>query len=453
MRLDFSSVSLKNRAFSEQPMAFVDREAKTLLSGVLDLAAIETGNRAAREFWQQKQLQNVLTHAAQKSPFWRRRVGTEKIRGVGLSDLPIQTREDVVAQVTSEGALVRPNEASGTVKHSTSGSSGTPVEFFVAGRNSIYNMVRSVTQYFLEDLDLSLNRTRLRPERMKPGFTIKKSDSWIKPAQSFLRTGINKHVTYFHPDMKALCEEFERDKLGYFIAQPRFVEMVLQHAGAAFFAHAGAALLMPIAEALDPATRGALEAAGVPVRANYTSEEFGPIAFECDRCPGSYHVATSNVIVEVVLKNATSVGGKRAGQVLVTGLHSYATPFIRYDIGDIACLDERCACGHDGPALSNIFGRSKALLKHADGTTSVFFPRASELLAVARFKEFRLRQVAFDLIVAEIGGRVSLSETEQQGLEDVIKAHAGSGFKVEIAPVAEIDWGMSAKQLGFTCEV
>src|SRR5262249_46325235 len=154
-----------------------------------------------------------------------------------LADLPIQTRADVVSQAAEEGALLRPNEANGTVKHSTSGSSGTPAVFFVSGRNSIYNTVRSVTQYFLEDLDFSLNRTRLRPDRMTVpfGFTVRKSDSWAEPLRSFLRTGINKHVTYFHPDLEALCEEFERDRLGVFIAQPRFIQTVLQHAGAEFF--------------------------------------------------------------------------------------------------------------------------------------------------------------------------------------------------------------------------
>src|ERR1051325_2611650 len=119
MRLDFSSVRLGNRAFSEQPMTFVDREAKTLLSGVLDLAAIETGNRTAREFWQQKQLQNLVQHAAQRSQFWRQRIGSTKVAGIRPADLPIQTRSDVVLQVTAEGALLRANEANGTVKHST----------------------------------------------------------------------------------------------------------------------------------------------------------------------------------------------------------------------------------------------------------------------------------------------------------------------------------------------
>ncbi len=436
-------------------MAFVDQEAKNFLSAIFDLAAIETGNRAAREIWQLRQLQNLVTHAVERSPIWRRRIGAPKIADIRLADLPVQTRADVNGQVTEEGALVRMSEAGPARKHSTSGSSGTPVGFFVTEKNSIYNLVRSICQYFLEDADLSSNVTRVSAGRVAfaRGFNAQKQDSWIGPLHTLVRSGQYKHVEYLLPDMKALCAELERDPLGYVIAQPQFFEMVLQYAGPEFFRKAGAAVITPIAEAMDSTTREAFASVDIPVRANYSSEESGPIAYECDRVIGSFHVASSNVIVEVAPEGIAKVNGKRCGRVLVTALHSYATPFVRYDIGDIASLDDHCACGHDGPVLSNIYGRDKSLLKHADGSMSVFFVRGKDLTQVAKFKEYRIRQIAFDTIVLEVGGRESLADGEVIGLRDVVEAHAGPGFRVEIKPVTEIDWGTSAKRLGFRCEI
>ena len=64
MRLDFTDAPLRNRAFSEKPMSFIDEAPKTFLSAIIDVVAIETGNRAAREYWQEKQLQNLLEHAS-----------------------------------------------------------------------------------------------------------------------------------------------------------------------------------------------------------------------------------------------------------------------------------------------------------------------------------------------------------------------------------------------------
>jgi phenylacetate-CoA ligase len=49
MRLDFSDMPIRKRAFSEKPMTFCDPEPKNFLSAILDIAAIETGNPLARE--------------------------------------------------------------------------------------------------------------------------------------------------------------------------------------------------------------------------------------------------------------------------------------------------------------------------------------------------------------------------------------------------------------------
>ena len=50
------------------------------------------------------------------------------------------------------------------------------------------------------------------------------------------------------------------------------------------------------------------------------------IGAECSKFSGYYHVATSNVIVEVVDRRF-EIDGINLGKVLVTHLHSYATPF------------------------------------------------------------------------------------------------------------------------------
>ena len=58
-------------------MSFIDEAPKTFLSAIIDVVAIETGNQAAREHWQRKQLQNLLEHAGQRSAFWRDQIGAK----------------------------------------------------------------------------------------------------------------------------------------------------------------------------------------------------------------------------------------------------------------------------------------------------------------------------------------------------------------------------------------
>jgi len=151
---------------------------------------------------------------------------------------------------------------------------------------------------------------------------------------------------------------------------------------------------IPLAEAFDVTLRKQFVAAGIGLRANYSSEEVGPIGYECETYPGHYHVASSNVLVELASDGKERLDADTVTRVLVTHLHSYATPFIRYDIGDLASLKDACPCGHDGPTLSNVFGRTKGLIKRPDGSLTVFFVRGGELKRIADFDEYRIRQVS-----------------------------------------------------------
>jgi phenylacetate-coenzyme A ligase PaaK-like adenylate-forming protein len=249
--------------------------------------------------------------------------------------------------------------------------------------------------------------------------------------------------------MAAIREELERDPIGYMTASPWSMEELTQSIEPAVLKQAGLAMWLSFSGSVDPKLREAFASLGIPVRTNYSAEEVGPIGFECVEIPGNYHVATSNVIVEVSDDDALQVGDLKLGRVLVTHLHSYATPFIRYDLGDVAVLAPQCACGHDGPTLSHVYGRSKNLLKRSDGTVLAFALKGPELAKIGKFTEFRIMQTGLQNIVLEIGGRTSLEPKETEQFAALIKLHAGPDFAVEVRPVAEIDWGASTKRLGF----
>jgi len=455
MRLDFSQLPLKNKAFSEKPMTFFEPHPIKFLSAIFELTALETGNRKAREYWQATQLRNLLMHAAQRSAFWRERIGNRKISNITLSSLPILNRSEIIKQVESEGSLLVPGDKIRVNSHSTSGSSGMPVRFFVSAMNARYNEVRSTAQYFLEGRDLTLNRIRFRPEPISNpnGFKVVKTDSWLGVLGSFIRCGINKHIEYLDPNMDLLRKELECDKIGYLVAQPRIVEAMFQHIDPIFLKHAGMEMWIPLAETPDPKLREIFSSLSIPVRANYSAEEVGMIGTECEKIPENYHVATSNVLVEVSNDESIQIDDKRICRVLVTHLHSYATPFIRYDIGDFACLADRCACGHDGPTLSNIYGRKKTLLKRSDGKLLAFHVRGYEMANIAKFDEYRIRQTDLKTIVVEIGGREFLTPEETASFIKLIKMHAGDGFEVEVKAVTKIAWGHNIKRLGFHSEI
>ena len=134
-------------------MTILDPEPRAMLSAITEIALIETGNRSAREHWQQIQLRNLVNNATQRSAFWRARIGSRKRPDIDLAALPILTRQDLRTQVASEGPLLRAADGFSTKPHATSGSSGVPVHFFISDFNTDYNLIRSLAQYFLEGRD------------------------------------------------------------------------------------------------------------------------------------------------------------------------------------------------------------------------------------------------------------------------------------------------------------
>jgi phenylacetate-CoA ligase len=86
------------------------------------------------------------------------------------------------------------------------------------------------------------------------------------------------------------------------------------------------------------------------------SEVAGYVAQECNVHQG-LHVNTGLAVVEVV-KDGQVCGPGETGHVVVTNLHNYVMPIIRYDTGDLATVGDVCSCGRAFPMLARIEGRS-----------------------------------------------------------------------------------------------
>lgn len=89
---------------------------------------------------------------------------------------------------------------------------------------------------------------------------------------------------------------------------------------------------------------------GCPVAGGYERSDAGCIAHECPH--GGLHVNAESLIVEIVDEQGRALPPGEPGRVLVTHLHSHDFPFVRYDSGDVAALDEAaCVCGRNLPLL------------------------------------------------------------------------------------------------------
>jgi len=98
----------------------------------------------------------------------------------------------------------------------------------------------------------------------------------------------------------------------------------------------------------------------------YGAHEFNKLAWECPQSH-DYHVCDDNVVLEVLQNGRPAAVGEQ-GEVVATGLHTYAMPFIRYRLGDIATRGpEVCPCGQPFSTLRDVQGRLHDYFQLPDG--------------------------------------------------------------------------------------
>jgi phenylacetate-CoA ligase len=95
------------------------------------------------------------------------------------------------------------------------------------------------------------------------------------------------------------------------------------------------------------------EAWGVPVIFIYSRAEIGVMALQCPQ-NDHLHVQSENVRLEVLDDDNMPCQPGETGRVVVTPLHNYQTPLVRYEIGDYAEVGEACSCGRGLPVLIRI---------------------------------------------------------------------------------------------------
>src|SRR5690606_36464707 len=109
---------------------------------------------------------------------------------------------------------------------------------------------------------------------------------------------------------------------------------------------------------------------GLPARVldTYGCQEAGKLALACPE--GRYHVCVESVLLEIIDDAGAPVGPGGEGWVVITSLFNYATPFIRYRLGDraVAGDGEPCPCGRTLPVIARILGCARNMLVMPDGS-------------------------------------------------------------------------------------
>ncbi len=192
---------------------------------------------------------------------------------------------------------------------------------------------------------------------------------------------------------------------------------------------------------------------GLPLADVYSCEEAGYIALQCPQVPEHYHVQAENVLVEVLDAAGRPCAAGETGEVVLTTLHNFAMPLIRYAIGDYAQVGPPCACGRGLPVLRRVHGRARNLLRLPDGSRHwPSFP-AQDWLAIAPVRQFRLRQTAAERIEVDLVTARPLDSAEEAGLQSMLQSRLGHPFRIALQPLADIPRPPGGKFEDFVCDM
>lgn len=359
--------------------------------------------RAALEEYQRGLVRQLVRHARANSPFYSGRLDclVAPDGGIDLSrwnEVPILTRSEVTQSVEQIRAANLDQSRLGPVsEHKTSGSGGEAIMFGVNALAKVaYNAALTRLARW-HGADPAKPLAQLRIYRMDPVPHYPEgqvSRGWSQAAPDAEVYGLDMRAT-----VDEQIEWLSRHRTPYLMTLPSNA-MALGYAMADAAAPFTFEKIFSISETILPGARELVaEKLGGKLIGIYSTEETGYVATECPLTP-HYHVCSEMTLVEIVDEHGRPVSAGEAGRVLVTGLYNYATPFIRYDVGDIAVPDDApCACGRTLPVLSQVLGRTRNAFVFRDGKRA--WPRVWNATAMRAFvpcREFQVVQVDHERI-------------------------------------------------------
>jgi phenylacetate-CoA ligase len=392
-------------------------------------------------------LRRTLRDAYTNVPLYRTKldaagVHPDEIRSLrDLERLPI-TEKDEIRSAFPQGAVRHGTDLAQCRIQQTSGSSGTCMEIAL-GR-------------FCDDA-----RT-LYTQRMYGfhGFTWWRKMAYLFPYPLPLRRNLglyrNRHVSSALEPARILAElrAFAPDLLA---ATPSDLLDLCSAVDPAELRALGLRAVCVHSEPMSLDERSAFAAQfGCPVATNYYCNEVWAIASECAH--GVLHQFPDNVVLEITDDDGRAVPPGELGNVIVTSLHNYVQPFIRYRLGDLAAWDASgvaCACGSRLPRMARIEGRDDDYLVAPNGrrihpsklTVAVKSPCFAHPGAQI-YRDYRISQVGPAHVVVQIvpgRDREHFESCSAQGRKN-LEAVLSTPFRVELEVVEKLERGSGGKR-------
>lgn len=329
------------------PMLLVQRS--------VDSAAIERIESTPINWlnYQRQCIGGLLTHIKANNPWWDEWLGTATVEELldQWTTLPVLSREHLRQSVNAMPSPGVPEGQGSAVICATRGTTGAPIEMLRTQRMQRMNSHQLHTDHARHGRSLAMPRAMIGPMAGDQSGT----HAWVPGV-----TELNESPLFVRNDAKfsmrqhlAWLQEGGIQQLT--ISTPFLAQLVEAAEDLAVAERPSIAHILVGAATLTPQLRERAQSVfQAKLFDRYLCEEVGPIAFQGRDAHHPMHVATSHVMVEVLRADGVHVDAGERGRVVVTSLHQWAHPVIRYDVGDLATWHP--VCPHSGEPLPTLTG-------------------------------------------------------------------------------------------------
>ena len=409
---------------------------------------------------QDRQLSILLSHAVATAPYYAERLRDAGVRpGKPLSPevwarIPLLRREDIQQARSALHSRAVPKAHRPLHKLATSGSTGKPVEVVVTKITHLFWEAFTLRDHQWHRRDLRGKLAAIRNFSEGKALYPKgaRNRTWAPAAGSVYPTGpaIGLSIT---ASAEQQAEWLQRQRPDYLLIFPSALSELLGYCRERAIAFPRLREVRTLSEVVGPELRAACRQTwGVPLTDMYSVQETGYLALQCPE-HAHYHVQGEGVLLEVLDAAGRTCAPGETGRVVVTSLHNFAMPLVRYDIGDYAEVGERCACGRGLPVLNRILGRVRNMVTLPSGERywpPVYGERYRE---VAPIRQFQFVQKSLERLEVKLVADRELTAAEQGKLRDLIHQRIRYPFEITFTYHDEIPRGPGGKYEDFRSEL
>ena len=380
------------------------------------------------------QLGQLVRHARRHSPFYRARLAAAGLSSLtawspeSLARMPLLSRTELLLQAQDIFTRQIPREHGAAHEKKSSGSTGRPVVVRRTELNDLFNMSLTMRDHLWHRRDFHGTLAVVRPMVAvcdDPATAAR--NGWGPPVSLLFDSGPG-YARPLTTDVALQAEWLTERNPDYLLTYPTNLNALLDCFERSGRVPSRLKELRTIGETL-PATlrarcRERLDAQIVDL---FSSEEVGAIALQCPES-GLYHIQAESLLVEVLGEDGRACGPGQTGRVVITDLHNFATPLIRYDTCDYAEVGPPCACGRNLPTLVRILGRQRNMIVLPNGVRFWPLVGAYYFREAAPVLQYQLVQHRLDDIEVRLVTERPLTTREEQELAAIIHQALGHAF-------------------------